>query len=177
MLSASRCSDGLLLERRREAAKRGAVVSVTRAQIVAEARSFKGTPYQDKGRMKGRGLDCVGLPLMVAGALGLKDKDGKLIHGGLYTDYSSQPLADYVHQLCMKHLVHRPVREAKEGDVVSVAVATAPCHVGILGRDDAGNLTLIHAFNSGKNIVIEQPIDEKWRRRLRAAFKFPEVTD
>lgn len=150
---------------------------VTRAQIVAEARSFLGTPYADKGRCKGRACDCVGLPLMVAGALGLKDKEGVSLNGGLYTDYSSQPLADYVHQLCMKHLVHCPVRLAKEGDVVSVAVATAPCHVGILGRDSEGNLTLIHAINTGHNIVTEHPIDEKWRRRMRAAFSFPEVID
>ena len=153
-------------------------MSVTRAQIVAEARSFLGTPYRDKGRRKGHACDCVGLPLMVAGALGLKDKDGVPLNGDLYTDYSSQPLADYVHQLCMKHLNHCPVRLAQPGDVVSVAVATAPCHVGILGRDSSGTLTLIHAFNGLKNdCVIEHPIDEKWLRRLRAAFTFPEVVE
>lgn len=152
-------------------------MSVTRAQVVAEARSFIGTPYSPKGRVKGKRLDCVGLPLMVAGALGLKDRDGVPINGDLYSDYSDQPLSDYVYQLCMQHLVHRPVRNAKPGDVVSVAVATAPCHVGILGADEQGNLTLIHAYNSDKNAVVEHPIDVKWRRRLRAAFAFPEVVD
>lgn len=32
-----------------------------RADVVAEARTWKGTPYQHKGRVKGVGVDCGGL--------------------------------------------------------------------------------------------------------------------
>lgn len=152
-------------------------MSVTRAQIVAAARTFVGTPYQKKGRVLGSGLDCIGLPLMVGGLLSLKDTSGVPINGNLYTDYSDQPLLDYVHQMCMKHLVPCAVRNAKEGDIVSIAVSTAPCHVGMLARNDAGQLTLIHAYNSGRNVVTEHPVDVKWLRRLRCAFSFPEVVD
>ena len=32
-----------------------------RARVVAEARTYKGTPYQHKGRVKGVGVDCGGM--------------------------------------------------------------------------------------------------------------------
>lgn len=146
----------------------------TRADIVACARSYVGTPFVHQGRVKGLGIDCVGIPLCVAGELGLKDKDGLPMHGNLYASYSAQPEGNYVHRMCQKHLVQKPVREMKPGDVISMNVVSAPCHVGILG-EDAGGLTIIHAFSGMTNKVVEQPMDVKWRRRIAGCFAFPEV--
>lgn len=152
-------------------------MSVTRTQVVAAARRYVDTPFQDKGRMLGVGLDCVGLPLMVAGDLGLSDKNGIPMNGARYADYTSQPLGNYVHRMCMKDLIFKPMSEMKEGDVLSIAVLTAPCHVAIVGRDASGQLTLIHAYSGGMGKVVEHPIDLRWKRRICACFTIPGVVD
>lgn len=48
-------------------------------RIVAEARSWIGTPFAHQGRKKGQGVDCLGLLIGVAAALRLRGCDGKLL--------------------------------------------------------------------------------------------------
>jgi NlpC/P60 family putative phage cell wall peptidase len=149
-----------------------------RADIVAVARTWIGTPFVHQGRIKGLGCDCVGIPLCVAQELGADDKDGQPMTGKMYASYSPQPEGNYVHRMCQKHLVQKPVRQMKPGDVISMNVISAPCHVGILG--DANGLTIIHAYSGASNKVVEQPMDVKWRRRiagLAGCFAFPGVED
>jgi hypothetical protein len=148
---------------------------VTNEQIVMRARAYLGTPFVPKGRSIGKALDCIGLVLMVAQDLGLKDIHGIPVTGSTYSDYSDQPVGNFVHDECFKNLIYVPVRKVQPGNVVTVAVGTAPCHVGFIGSDRSGALTLIHAYNGGRQNVVEIPIDIKWFRRLRGGFTFPEV--
>lgn len=150
-------------------------MTVTGEQIVAEARRWLGTDFRPKGRLLGHGLDCVGLPLMIAEALGLHDKNGVRLNGACYSTYSDQPLRTYVHDMCLKHLVVKPVREMKPGDILTLNVSTFPCHVAIVGEHPKHGLTLIHAYSGGPGKVVEHLIDIKWRRRIAGCFKFPEV--
>lgn len=48
-----------------------------RQTIIAEARSWIGTPFRHQGRRKGQGVDCLGLLAGVAAALALKGRDGR----------------------------------------------------------------------------------------------------
>jgi|SRR5580698_1597457 NlpC/P60 family putative phage cell wall peptidase len=150
---------------------------MTGQDVVAEARKWLGTPFKAKGRLRGLGLDCVGLPLMVAEALGLSDKSREPLNGRRYSTYSDQPLGTYVHDMCVKHLVAKPVREMKPGDILTLNVSTFPCHVAIVGEHPKHGLTLIHAYNGGPGKVIEHLIDIKWRRRIAGCFRFPEVSE
>lgn len=152
-------------------------MKVTRAQVVAEARRWLRTPFGHQGRTLGRRIDCVGLPLMVAGALGLSDKSGKPLNGACYATYTSQPLGTYVHDVCMEHLEYKPLREMLPGDVVSISIATAPCHVGIITEDKNHRPCLLHAYDGGLHEVTEHILDTKWQRRIVGCFKFPEVID
>jgi hypothetical protein len=52
---------------------------ITRQVIVETARSYKGVPYQDQGRTREEGLDCVGELIVVAHDIG-------------YTDFESLPM-------------------------------------------------------------------------------------
>lgn len=45
--------------------------ALARARVVAEARSWLGTPYHHRGRIKGAGVDCAMLPAEVYAAAGL----------------------------------------------------------------------------------------------------------
>ena len=48
---------------------------VTKAEIVAKAREYVGTPFHHQARMKGVGVDCVGLLFGVGRDLGLAWRD------------------------------------------------------------------------------------------------------
>ena len=150
---------------------------VTSAQIVAAARSYKGLPFRHQGRSRLTGIDCVGLPLCVGDELHLLDKNGLIIQANLYHEYATQPIGRYVYDVCDKHLIWKPLRLLAPGDVVALMVPTVPCHVGIIGNWPEG-LTLIHAYNSGKEPkVIEHLLDKKWHRRIAGCFKYPEVEE
>ena len=146
----------------------------TRADIVACARTYVGTPFGHQGRQKGMLLDCVGLPLMVAGELGLKDRFENLIHGGLYTKYTAQPLGNFVKDTAARHLVRKPIDQIAPGDVLALRVVSAACHVGMVGDSPEG-LTLIHAQNGAGEKCVEHLLDDQWRSRIAGVFSFPEV--
>jgi cell wall-associated NlpC family hydrolase len=147
-----------------------------RQQVVECARSFIGTPFAHAGRSKGRGLDCVGLPLMVAGELGLTDTNGQPLNGQLYTAYTPQPVDTIVLDLCATHLRRKGLQDIKPGDILVMKVPSTPCHVGILTEMHGDQLYLVHAY-TGVGKCVEQPVDVRWKRRIVAAFEFPNLED
>jgi len=50
-------------------------MTITASDIVRVARSFVGTPFHHLGRLKGHGVDCIGLVTCTARELGLSDHD------------------------------------------------------------------------------------------------------
>jgi cell wall-associated NlpC family hydrolase len=124
--------------------------------------------------MKGKACDCVGLPLMIAGELGIVDTHGQPLSGETYKNYGPQPEGTLVLDLCVKHLVRGTVNAMQPGDVVVMRVPSTPCHVGIYSGVVNGAPSLIHAY-AGVDKCVEHGIDAKWRRRIVAVFSFPGV--
>lgn len=149
---------------------------MTRAEIISTARSYVGTPFQDKGRRAGQGMDCVGLVLCVAHDLNAVDKNGTPFTRTMYNDYSGQPSGNYVHLTCIKHLDVKAVTNMKPGDVVTMALPSAPCHVGFVG-DSPDGMTIIHAYNGGGKKCMEHVISPEWKRRIVGCFGVPGVED
>lgn len=145
---------------------------VTRKQVTDVARTYINTPFAHQGRVRGVGLDCVGLPLMIAEELGLVDTKGRQINGLLYHSYTGQPVDTLVLDCCIEHLMRKSVTQLRPGDVVCMRVETVPCHVGIYDEVN-GQPWLIHAYSGGESKVVEHGIDYRWRRRITAAFEFP----
>lgn len=50
---------------------------VTRADVIAKAREFIGTPFMHQARLKGKGIDCVGLLVCSLRELGLPVIDSR----------------------------------------------------------------------------------------------------
>lgn len=148
---------------------------VTGTQIVECARSYVGTPFAHAGRCKGKASDCVGLPLMIAGELGLADRAGLLLTGATYTAYSAQPVNNIVLDMCAKHLVRVPNSARQPGDLLVMKVPTNPCHVGIYSGVVRGIPHMIHSY-SGVGKCCEHAIDAKWARRIVAVYRYPEVS-
>ena len=78
---------------------------IGREEIVAEARKWIGTPFRHQGRIRGRGVDCVGLPLCVMRDLGIADwtEDFRV--------YPRRPMTDRVLEICKERLIEIPLNE------------------------------------------------------------------
>lgn len=147
-----------------------------REEIVSEARRFLGAPFRHQGRSIG-GLDCVGLVLCVAEGLGIRDTAGNRISRYMHEGYAAQPLSNMVQDRCNEHLVRKSIKDMREGDVLTLAIPSSPCHVAIVGLNPLGGLTLIHAYAGGAKKCQEHPIDLKWNNRIVNCYSFPGVED
>lgn len=148
----------------------------TRKQIQTKAREFIGTPFMDQHRTKGKGIDCVGLVLLVAEELGIAYADTEEMRGCDYLNYHHAGLNSFVLTECKKRLIEKPIKDMKPGDVIVMAVPDIPCHCGIVS-EFGGYTYMIHALNSGAMKVVEHIMDNVWRSRIRGVFEYPGVKD
>lgn len=134
--------------------------------IVAEARTWKGTPFHHQAALKGIGCDCYGLIRGVASELGLIP-DHKPI-----TNYPAVPDGS-MERIMREVLVAVPKTQAQPGDIVAFAWARDVQHMGFLTERN----TVIHGYGRGnKGKVVETPFTGYHLERSRGVFRFPEVT-
>lgn len=132
-------------------------------QIIACARTYLGTPYQHQGRLKGTGIDCVGLIVGIARECGffIADRTGypRLPYRGLIETAAAESMD--------RILMPEP------GCVALVRFRKYPQHAAILTDDD----TVIHAYDPiqthhGRGVCVEHGIDERWRERVHSFWRF-----
>lgn len=141
----------------------------TRADIVAEARRWLGTPFHHQASLQGVGCDCIGLIAGVAAALGMPEAEAWR-QDVRYTGYGPLPLPDKLLAACRDYLDAVPVPDAIAGDILLFTMRADPMHFGLLSCVD-GRRYVIHAWSpNGK--VVEQGIDEKWQRRIVGAYRY-----
>ncbi len=147
----------------------------TRAEIVAEARTWLGVPFAHQGRTRA-GTDCGGLVGAVAVGAGIippswwADEFDPL-HGG----YARTPSHGTLQRICDSFM--RPIdpEAIQPGDVVLMRFRTEPQHMGILGDYlHGGGLSLIHALSSCGRVA-EHRLALEWRRRIVGAYSMPGV--
>lgn len=127
---------------------RGERGRVTKADVVAAARDWIGTPYIHQHRMKGHGVDCVGLVIGVARELGLVAPDFDV------TGYPASPDGKSLLELCDKFMRRLPALDLLEPGHVLVYQFHAklgPQHMGIVGDYLHGGLSLIQALGTSDN--------------------------
>lgn len=127
----------------------------TRQQIVDEARSYLGCRWHHQGRSRA-GVDCIGLVIRVAHALGLSTFD--------IADYSRQPDPTMMRGLLALHM--EPVASPQIGDVLLMKFEREPQHVAIV--TDQG---IIHAYAQARRVV-EHRLDSLWKSRIVGAYQF-----
>jgi cell wall-associated NlpC family hydrolase len=138
------------------------------AEIVAAARAVLHTPYAHQGRVAGLALDCAGVPVHVAKSLGVPLVD--------YTRYGRLPVPAEMRAALDAHLERVPTEQMQPGDVVWIRFEKQPQHLAIVGDYVHGGLSLIHAYNSaGVNRVVEHRMDDVWRSRIVACWRYPGV--
>lgn len=139
---------------------------ITRQQVIEKAREYKGTPFVHQARLKGIGIDCIGLIVGVGKELELFDYDHTV-----YNRYSDgTALMFHIKQV----FIQIPVGERQPGDIVIYWVdknTKHPQHVGILS--DWG---IIHTYDKVKEVV-EHHSHATWDERIMFAFQWPGVNN
>ena len=138
---------------------------MTGADVVAAATTLLGTPFVHQGRLPGKALDCAGVVVATASALGIAHTDvvayGRIpALGILRAVLDSQP-----------ELVSVSPADLQPGDVLLMRFKKEPQHLAIF----AGK-TIIHAWQViGR--VVQHDFDSAWCRRVVAAYRFREVSN
>jgi NlpC/P60 family putative phage cell wall peptidase len=144
--------------------------SLSRAIIVAQARSWLGTPYRHQASLRGVGCDCLGLVRGVwRVTLGAEPEAAPPYAPDWAEASRGEPLAE----AALRHLVCIEPAAFAAGDVLLFrwrAGLTAK-HAAIATAAD----TMIHAHDGAA--VAEVAITPWWRRRLAYAFRFPGIID
>jgi NlpC/P60 family putative phage cell wall peptidase len=145
-----------------------------RSAAVAAARAWIGTPYVHGASLRGAGADCLGLVRGVWRDLCGFEPESPPAYA---VDWSRSSSAERLWAAARRHLRERPAGEGHPGDVALLRLRRGePAgHVGVLASDGSGRPSLIHAYS--RLGVVESPLGEAWRRRLVAAFAFPERMD
>jgi len=134
-----------------------------REQIVAEARTYIGTPFHHQGRLKGVGIDCVGLIVNVGKSFDLVGHDN--------TEYSKYPDGKTLMEQINSYGVPIDTDKMQPGDVVVFWIVNprTPTHIGIV--TDYG---FIHTYaDIGK--VVEHRFTAAWKKRIVGVYKYPGV--
>lgn len=142
-------------------------MSFTRDELVAEARTWKGTPFHHQGRLKGPkgGVDCVGLLVGIARHFGIPHEDT--------IDYPKRPTGDILVRTLARFMHPIALGQAKKGDVVVCWYHEPehPVHALILTGEK-----MLHTYALVRKVV-EHNIDDWWRKRFVCAFRFPGIVD
>jgi NlpC/P60 family putative phage cell wall peptidase len=143
---------------------------VTGAEVVAEARSWIGTPYLHQAAAKGAGTDCLGLLRGLWRTL-MGDEPEPVPP---YTDDWAEPSGDEVLLRAAERWLSRKDRSVVMiGDVLLFRMrqGSVAKHLGIQSEVGA-NAAFIHAYTG--HGVVESPLSQPWQRRIAARFSFPD---
>lgn len=146
--------------------------NVTRAAVVAEARTWLGTPFHHQASLKGVGCDCIGLIKGVGLALGILDYDPASPEAQPYLAYSRMPNPQMMRRALSTFFEPVAVADVLPGDFYYMAWIREPQHVALV--TDTG---IIHSYEGGPGKVVEHGLDETWRRRIVAAYRFKYFTE
>ena len=132
------------------------------------ASRYIGVPFVHMGRSV-RGLDCVGLVVMVARELGMDVLDSTYYGREPARNNNAFQLADYLRRN-MGEPVQRPYQP---NDVVMMKLRPrfAPAHVGIVAPHKFG-LGLIHSYGSIGKVVLQR-IDHRRHEQIVEVYQWP----
>lgn len=137
---------------------------MTRAAIVAEAKTWCGTRWAHQQSKKGVGADCIGLIAGVARALGIDGADefDRSVKG-----YGREPDPVQTLKWCAQLL--EPATDLLPGNILYLRVPKVahPLHFALVS--DGGYM--IHS-NVTIGRVVEHRLDDVWRSRIARVFAY-----
>lgn len=139
----------------------------TAKAVVAATFGWVGTPYRHQGGRKGVACDCLGLVRGVWRELYGRDLDDP---GPYSADWAEAEGDERLLMGLRRNFVEKPVPDIIEGDVIVFRWRPhlQAKHAGIMVGPDR----FAHAYQD-HGVVVTQLVPQ-WRRRIAAAFTFPE---
>ena len=142
--------------------------------IADTARTYIGVRYRHHGRTRGKGVDCVGLVILVARDLGLKQAGG---YSNL--DYAVAPDEEMMGRELRANLIEVPISEMREGDIAWFAVpdrrtkTSIARHLAIITMHPSvkGDFGMVHAMDY-VGFVAEHHLDATWKKRIKSVFRY-----
>lgn len=133
-----------------------------------EARALKRIPWRHQGRNLAVGIDCVGVLVAIAAALGLPYED-RLGYTRRSTGW------DLIAELD-RQMDRKPLKSYLSGDVLTFKEKAYPQHVAVVA-ELRGVTTIIHAHAYAR-MVIEEHLAHEWVApgRMLACHAFRGVT-
>ena len=144
------------------------MITPIRGRVLAETRTWLGTPYRHLASRKGIGCDCIGQVRGVWRALyGAEPAPIGVYLPDWAEAGAGEPLLDGL----KRHFIETTGKEPLPGNVLAFRWRSGLCvkHVGIL--DQHGRL--VHAYQ-GKAVVASAMVPQ-WRRRIAGVFAFPPI--
>lgn len=138
-------------------------------RLIAEARSWIGTPYCHAATLKGVGCDCLGLIRGIwRSIIGEEPEIPEPYRAG----WIDKPGEERLRDAARRHLIEIPYSAFQGGDVLLFRWKDhLPAkHVGLATSD----CTMVHAHEGASVAEIDLGL---WRRRLVYAFRFPQLHD
>jgi NlpC/P60 family putative phage cell wall peptidase len=160
---------------------------MTADEIVAAARSWLGTPYHHQASVKGVGCDCLGLVRGVYEELCGQPAETPPPYS---RDWAEACATETMLEGARRHFIEIDPREARAGDVLIFRLRTGAMakHAGIIScapgirpalahlavgpAEERAPLRMIHAVEGAP--ACEVHLNAWWRRRIAAAFRFPD---
>lgn len=138
-----------------------------RRRVLAEARSWIGTPYQHQASCKGVGCDCLGLLRGLVRHIYGQEPESIPAYAADWSLAGSEDLL----AAGRRWLIEVPSDKVRPGDVLLFRwQGGVPArHVGVLSAPDQ----FIHAYE--RVGVTESPLVPAWSKRLAYCFQFPET--
>lgn len=152
-----------------------AAASLLKEAIVAEARSWLGTPYRHQASVKGIGCDCFGLIRGVWRAVYGPEPEAIPAYS---RDWRVESGKETLIAAGRRHMHGVAIADRHPGDVLIFRMKPGliATHCGILSAvSDGGCGRFIHAQERGT--VNEVPLTDWWRRRIVGVFAFPRGID
>jgi NlpC/P60 family putative phage cell wall peptidase len=143
---------------------------MTRNAIVAEARSWIGTPYRHQASLKGVGCDCLGLVRGVWRAvLGAEPEPAP----PYAPDWAEAGKRETLAEAGRRHFVEVDLVQFAPGDVLLFRwrAGLVAKHAAIVTAPDL----MVHAHDGAA--VAEVALARWWRRRIAYAFRFPGISE
>lgn len=153
----------------------------TRAEIIAVARSWIGTPYRHQASVKGVGADCIGLLRGIS-------LESRIIAPEIerrpeitqFKGYGTRPVPGELGRLCAMLLDPVAIDSVQIADVLLLRWDTDPQHLAIVSS--LSPMRIIHSFSSARR-VCENGVDGAWRHDISwrslidSAWRYRDLTD
>lgn len=137
-----------------------------RQAVLAEARTWIGTPYRHQASLRGSGCDCLGLVRGVWRALYTHEPEAVPAYSAIWAEAGK---TETLLNAATRHMQPLAIADAMPGDLLVFRwrVHVPAKHVGIM----SGPARMIHAQENA--CVCDVALSDWWQRHIAGAFQFP----